>query len=239
MNRSRLKKSAVLLLALALLLPLLSFSLAPRAAASYDGYYVDAWTVEGDYGSTVTYYRMYKSSADRIGEPTFYSDSASDEYNNIYTGWDVTFRFYRPYLSPTREQAAAFYQYLLAEALGRNHEGYAGWFSSVDAKTGYERIFCYLIDGWNLDNTNRDLQDLWDRNPWMNGNAGLMELEYLGYGDVSKDNWDYIYNTCNCSFSLWFQRSTGWGGITAGFRFMEGTEDTPVRKYCYYETYTY
>ena len=239
MHRSPLKKSALLLLALALLLPLLGFSLSPRAEASYNGFSVGAWTGDGDYGSTVSYYRLYDSPSQRMGEPIFYSDSASDVYTNIYTGWDVTITFYRPYLSPTHEQAEAFYQYLLAEVRDQSKEGYAGWFSSIDQETGYERIFCYLIEGWNLDNTERDLQNLWDRNPWMNGNAGLLELDYIDYGNAIERNWSYISQSRHCSFAIWIQRFTAWGGITVGFRFLEGTEDTPVWKYCYHETYTY
>ena len=224
---------------LTLLLLILSSSFSPHAEAAYDGYSVSAWTADGSYGSTLSYYRLYQSASDRMGEPCFYSDSASDVYTNIYTGWDVSITFYRPYLSPTQEQASAFYKYLLREVLPSNHQGYAGWFVSVDSATGYERIFCYLIDGWNLDNSELDFQDLWDRNPWMNGNAAILELEFIGYGDLIRDQWDYIWNTRNCSAAICVQRYLPWGGMTIGLRFMEGTEDTPVRKYCYHENNQY
>ena len=238
MNCYTVKRCTVFLLALALL-PLLSVSLAPLAEASYDGYYVDSWSDESEYGSTITYYRLYTPSSKRLGDPTFYSDSGSDVYNNIYTGWDVTFTFYRPYRNVTEAEAKAFFQYLLDEVCEPGVDKSAFWFPSGEQRSSDEPIFCYTIEGWSQDNPKANMQELLDRNPWMNANSGLMELEYIDSGHVIQSKWDYIHDIRNCSFALWFQRSSPQGGSTIGFRLSEGTEDTPVWKYCANETYHY
>ena len=63
----------------------------------YDGFIVSPWVYEG-----ITYYRVYSNPEEIIGAPTFYTEER-DQYNNIYTNWDVKITFYRQYDGATLE----------------------------------------------------------------------------------------------------------------------------------------
>ena len=106
----------------------------------YDGFIVSPWVYEG-----ITYYRVYSNPEEIMGAPTFYTEER-DQYNNIYTNWDVKITFYRQYDGATLEQADAFCQYLMANSSEKNR--YAGYYYYGDSYS--PEIFVYLFEGWQI-----------------------------------------------------------------------------------------
>ena len=188
----------------------------------YDGFIVSPWVYEG-----ITYYRVYSNPEEIMGAPTFYTEER-DQYNNIYTNWDVKITFYRQYDGATLEQADAFCQYLMANSSEKNR--YAGYYYYGDSYS--PEIFVYLFEGWDFNNLDLDFQDFWDRNPWMNGDATALVLEYLGYG-LSDATWQQAWKMgCSSAVCVQANDAGGFPGVAFGFHFKEGTDSHTVRRYC-------
>ena len=200
-----------------------------RAEAEYyNGFYVERWDNSG-----IDYYTVYQNSYEREGAPSFYSEPR-DKYNNIYTGWDVRITFFRQYDGATLAKADALCRYLMDHSSKK--ESYAGYYYFEDEGI-ISQITVYLIDGMNPNQINYDCQKLWDKNPWMNDDATLLVLEYLGYG-LSEYTWQYAWNLgCSSAVIVQEYNAAGFPGVAFGFHFKEGTDDHIVRRYCPNETW--
>ncbi len=220
MNQKRERKWRLLAVTLAVVL--LIGCMPADADTLYNGYIVSLWGNE-----ETAYYRVYSNPEETVGAPTFYSEER-DQYNNIYSGWDVKITFFRQYDGASLEQADAFCRYLTANSTAKDR--CAGYYY-YDGDGYVSQIFVYLFEGWDLNNKNLDFQDLWDRNPWMNSDATLLVLEYLGYG-LSDYTWERAWDIgCSSAICVQEDNAAGFPGVAIGFHFEEGTDDHTVRRY--------
>lgn len=160
---------------------------------------------------------------------TFYSFE-EDVYYNIYSGNDVKITFYRSFEGPASiPQAEAFCSFLLDQTDSVKNSCYYFYWEEDGNLTSMN--IC-LVEGWNFDDYESDLQYLWDRNPWMNSEGTMLQLEYLLYGNIhDSEAKDYFWNLGNSVF-LWVREEALYGGISVGFKFTEGADNHTVRKYC-------
>ena len=214
--------------AICMLAAILALMPSAFAEKTYDGYSISCQTGEGFYGDYVDYYTVYHNSKEKNGPPTFYCEGR-DRYNNIYTGWDVEISFYRAYENATLEQARALSRYLKENSTRQYKSSGIYCFSRNGTITD---VYVWLIDGWDVENGNLDLQELWDREYWMNSDATGLILEEIGYG-YNNDTNQYA-RELGCSFTIIVQSAKEYDfpGIVIGFRFVEGTDDHIVKKYC-------
>lgn len=150
--------------------------------------------------------------------PTFYL-FATDVYQNTLTsyrtGQEITISFYRSGEIEGDEQAQVFSEYV-----GQNcgtKVWCSGWFSFTDSY-GYRKYIVYLIEGWSAD---QPLSKLIDDNTWINSELNWLDLEYLGNGNLIRDQWDWIYGEQKCDLAAWLLVSPPREGVTVGFRFTD------------------
>ena len=213
-------------------LTVLVLSMMPSSYAA-SGYRVKHWTDVNDYETTNFYY-VYQGALDPMYAPTFYCEGG-DYYTNIYTGWDVVISFYRQYDSASPEQAAALCSYLTSHSDNKYSSAGYYYFTDDDFITS---IYVWFIDGWDVYDSNLDIQDLWDREFWMNRDAVGLYLEYLGYGRSDSTWQNALKQGCSSMVTVQENEKYGFPGITFGFHFVEGTDEHVVKRYCPNETWS-
>ena len=187
-------------------------------------YYLEHWTSEG-----FDYYKLSEREGE-IGAPTFYSGK-DDVYENE-SGIRIT--FFQRYDSATPEQAKAFRSYLMRQGENR----YCSYYYYINEGGRPDPVYVVLFEGIDFDETEDFYGSVQRHNPWTNQDGTKLELEYISFGDIGKQEnvWKYAQEK-GCSEYLWVNRNQDVsggeaesGGISFGMRF---TEDSgPVMKYC-------